>query len=170
MEESSAVNRVDAGPNPAGRAICVCGNPAQKKYCSRSCAASVNNKIKPKRSPEGLCLDCKVPIKTIFKRCEDCKKKYKVQRKEYGKKQTSKFVAVHRRRLKLRIVEYLGGKCSRCGYDKCRAALNAHHKDPSTKSFGLSAKGITRSWETVKAEADKCILLCANCHMEEHWL
>ena len=27
-------------------------------------------------------------------------------------------------------------------------------------------KGYTRSWEKVKAELDKCILVCANCRRE----
>jgi predicted HNH restriction endonuclease len=55
-----------------------------------------------------------------------------------------------------------------CGYDKCIEALDLHHKDASQKDFGISSGGLTRSWELVKAEADKCVLLCANCHRELH--
>ena len=66
------------------------------------------------------------------------------------------------------IVELLGGKCEICGYDKCVAALDCHHKDPVTKSFGLGMGGLTKSWEKLKAEALKCRLLCANCHRELH--
>ena len=64
-------------------------------------------------------------------------------------------------------VEYLGEHCIRCGYDKCIAALNFHHKDPSIKSFGISQK-TTMALEDIKSELDKCILLCDNCHEEEH--
>lgn len=73
-----------------------------------------------------------------------------------------------RRRIKQKAVEYLGGKCVRCGYNKCVAALQFHHKDITKKEFGISAKGIIRSWERIKVELDKCELLCANCHAEEH--
>lgn len=78
--------------------------------------------------------------------------------------------AVQRRRDKLKqlSVDYLGGKCSRCGYCKCIQALDFHHKDPTQKDFSIAHKGHTRSWERVKSELDKCILLCANCHREVH--
>jgi hypothetical protein len=79
--------------------------------------------------------------------------------------------AVHRRRLKLKqlALEYKGGKCQKCGYDKCSAALDFHHRESSDKEFGLSKKGLTRSWEKTKIELDKCDLLCSNCHRELHF-
>ena len=64
------------------------------------------------------------------------------------------------------LVEYKGGCCERCGYNKCIAALEFHHIDPSTKEFGLT--GNTYGIDRQKAEADKCMLLCANCHREMH--
>ena len=64
------------------------------------------------------------------------------------------------------LVEYKGGKCERCGYNKCIGALEFHHLDPSTKSFSLT--GNTFGIERQKKEADKCILVCANCHREIH--
>lgn len=77
-------------------------------------------------------------------------------------------VTEHRKRLKVKAVEYLGGKCERCGYDKSIAALDFHHKDPTEKDFGISDEGITRSWEVIQHELDKCMLVCANCHREIH--
>ncbi|MEI7999365.1 MAG: hypothetical protein WCH62_07675 [Candidatus Omnitrophota bacterium] len=62
----------------------------------------------------------------------------------------------------------MGGKCSACGYHKCDDALEFHHLDRSKKDFGISSKGYARSWQKVKEELDKCLLLCANCHREEH--
>lgn len=66
------------------------------------------------------------------------------------------------------LVEYKGGKCVICGYKKYFGAFDLHHLDEKEKSFSLSMKGITRSWEKTKKEANKCILLCANCHREVH--
>lgn len=78
--------------------------------------------------------------------------------------------AVKKRRKKLREMarEYGGGKCAICGYKKSPRALTFHHLDPKEKDFGLSVKGLTRSWEKMRKEIDKCILLCANCHAEVH--
>lgn len=77
-------------------------------------------------------------------------------------------VQARRDNLKLMAIKYMGGKCQSCGYDKCMAALEFHHKDPSEKEFGIGHKGYTRSFEKVKNELDKCVMLCANCHREEH--
>jgi len=78
--------------------------------------------------------------------------------------------AVQKRRdnLKIMSIEYKGGKCSICGYDKYVGALDFHHMNPEEKDFSIADKGYTRSWENTKIELDKCILLCANCHREIH--
>ncbi len=71
-----------------------------------------------------------------------------------------------RKRTKQKAVDYKGGKCARCGYKGCNAALIFHH--PGQKSFGIS-NGTIHSWAKVKVELDKCVMLCLNCHAEEHW-
>jgi transposase len=75
-------------------------------------------------------------------------------------------VSAWRRRAKATLVEEAGGACILCGYDRCLAALQFHHVDPSTKSFSLSLHGAIRSMKQLRAEAAKCVLLCANCHAE----
>lgn len=91
------------------------------------------------------------------KLCEDERR-----RRQYNK------VKNRIRKLKELSVEYLGGKCVVCGYNTCIWALDCHHKDPETKSFSVS-KYHSRSWDNLKPELDKCILLCANCHRELHY-
>lgn len=66
------------------------------------------------------------------------------------------------------IIEHKGGKCLLCGYKKYPGAFDLHHTGDSKKEFGLSMQGLTRSWEKTKKEADKCVLVCANCHREIH--
>lgn len=79
--------------------------------------------------------------------------------------------SVQKRRdlIKKMAVDYKGGKCERCDYNKCIAALEFHHLQPNHKDFAISHKGYTRSWDKVKTEIDKCIMLCSNCHKEEHY-
>lgn len=81
--------------------------------------------------------------------CNSCRQKYrKIQMKQ-------------------KAIDYLGGKCSVCGYDKCMDAFDFHHIDESTKEFNISLN-FNLAWEKLKNELDKCELLCANCHREIH--
>ena len=75
-------------------------------------------------------------------------------------------VSKRRRKMKQMLMEEKGGACEKCGYNKCVAALEFHHLDPLAKEGGII--GTTASYIRQKAEADKCILLCANCHREVH--
>ena len=69
-------------------------------------------------------------------------------------------------RAKQKLVEYKGGKCEKCGYNRCIDNLTFHHLDPSKKDFQIS--GASKSFETLKKETDKCQMLCRNCHGEVH--
>lgn len=71
------------------------------------------------------------------------------------------------REMKQKAVTYMGGKC-RCGYDKCLGALEFHHKDPSEKDPNIRFGSSRKSFKKIAKELDKCIMLCANCHREEH--
>ena len=92
------------------------------------------------------------------------------KKRTYADRREYLIMAVARRRKKLRekAVEYKGGKCIFCAYNRCQAALDFHHLDPKQKEFGVSLDGITRSWERIIKELDKCILVCSNCHREIH--
>ncbi len=73
-------------------------------------------------------------------------------------------VVRQRRRMKLTLIEEAGGRCALCGFDSWPAALQFHHVDPTTKTFHISNGGRTMSLARLRAEARKCVLLCANCH------
>ena len=72
------------------------------------------------------------------------------------------------RNFKEECVNYKGGKCQHCNYSKYIGALEFHHLDPTKKDFGIGGTSITKFNSDIKIELDKCILLCANCHREEH--
>jgi predicted HNH restriction endonuclease len=82
-----------------------------------------------------------------------------------------------RNQRKRQLVAYKGGKCERCKTTALHpAAFDFHHYDPSTKRYSLAQRHMDNSWANLTAEADKCVLLCANCHRtvhatkEEHFL
>lgn len=89
-----------------------------------------------------------------FSVCKTCHYKQRIERYRLKKKQA---------------IKYKGGKCNRCGYNKCDAALHFHHLNSEEKDQHCN---LMRSWslDKIKSELDKCELLCANCHAEEHWL
>jgi len=67
-------------------------------------------------------------------------------------------------------VLYKGGKCEICGYNKCLGALDFHHLNPNEKDFSISDSSKYHNLEEMKKEVDKCILVCANCHREIHYV
>lgn len=88
-------------------------------------------------------------------RCKPCEEKYRLQ--------------LFLKKI-IKILEIKGKKyqCESCGYNKNLAALTFHHIDPKKKEFSLSSAK-TMSQDKLIKELDKCIVLCANCHMEEHY-
>ena len=56
-----------------------------------------------------------------------------------------------------------GSGCVDCGYDRCPAAVDFHHRDPSLKKETVATLwGKSRIYD----EIENCDLLCANCHRE----
>lgn len=76
-------------------------------------------------------------------------------------------VTIKRRAIKNALIKFKGGKCERCGYNKCNRALEFHHLDPTQKDFGIS-KNLSKDFDILKQEVNKCILVCSNCHAEIH--
>lgn len=63
----------------------------------------------------------------------------------------------------------MGGGCAECGYNRCDAALELHHLDPTEKEGGLGQMmSNPTSWEKLVQEMRKCVMLCSCCHKEVH--
>lgn len=105
----------------------------------------------------GISRDTVMKYVTIDKLTQEEKSKNKI-----------KSVIEWRKKVKVNLVNYKGGKCEKCGYDKCIRSLEFHHLDPNEKDFTISGK--SWSFERLKKEVDKCILVCSNCHNEIHYL
>jgi DNA-binding transcriptional ArsR family regulator len=73
-------------------------------------------------------------------------------------------VSERRRQVKRKLVDEAGGACRICGFNEHPAALQFHHRNPAAKEFHLGHQGLTRGIARMRAEARKCVLLCANCH------
>lgn len=114
-----------------------------------------------------LCEVCKATLsgkqqKYCSRKCHNQSSNKRLQDYDHQKKR-----ALSRKK---ELVSIKGGKCEICGYSKNYAALSFHHLDPSLKRLSLDARTLSGSrMEALIAEADKCQLLCHNCHMEVHY-
>jgi hypothetical protein len=90
--------------------------------------------------------------------------------RRYADRREYLILAVQKRRrtIRMRAVEYKGGRCEFCGYNRCIEALEFHDVHSNLKDFSVSGSGCTRSWKKVREVLDKCIMLRANCHREIH--
>ena len=90
--------------------------------------------------------------------------------KDYSEEQKTRVkLSLYYRALRIRdeLYQKHGGKCKVCGYDKCKRALSFHHRDPSQKLFGLTMNNLwCKNRIVIDEEANKCDLLCSNCHAE----
>jgi hypothetical protein len=90
---------------------------------------------------------------------------------EHAKEHRKASVKRFRQNRKLRLLEHKGGmKCQCCGYNKpIPDVYEFHHTDPDQKDPNWT-KMISNNWrlESMIEEIEKCVVLCANCHREEH--
>ena len=93
----------------------------------------------------------------------------KCDKKHYGNGYcVSHWKIWNRKTIKSKLIEMMGGKCKACGGVFHIASYDFHHLDPKKKDFSITDKLQRLPFEKIKEEADKCILLCANCHRVEH--
>lgn len=153
----------------------------QKNYCSHECRETtktikrtlIRHKAKALK-PKAKCLNCDNYLSGMrTKYCSDiCCAKYEASHRVVKKEQQA---ASNKRSLKkaltikLKLIKLLGGSCESCGYCKNSAALCFHHKNPATKLFQVDGTHCSHTeWQKLLDEANKCSLLCHNCHMELH--
>lgn len=108
-----------------------------------------------------------VSANTPVYKCRVCSKTYQGGHRQSRNICQSCRVSESRRNKKLALIEYKGGKCVVCDYDKCQQVLQFHHIDPNEKEFTIASSG-TLDFDKLKSEVDKCVLVCANCHGEIH--
>lgn len=117
------------------------------------------------RSKKGLNMDTPIRKQEFNRTCsrQGCDEKH------YGNNLCVKHWRVwNRYETKLRLIEMLGGCCSKCKQKFHPAAYDFHHVDPKQKEFSITSGYQNMSFDKIYQEVKKCILLCANCHRIEH--
>lgn len=98
--------------------------------------------------------------------CKYCQREFKQKAKKGCNVCGSCDTTKRRWESRIELINMLGGKCTRCGFFGNPASLQFHHVNPSDKKYALYSKNLLRADRY--EEAKKCILLCANCHIDEH--
>jgi len=155
------------------------GRQNRQKYCSSKCNSTAWRERHPEKailySHEGwlkikktnpkFCRACgkKILLKNRTSSSIYCSKKCRrIKRHESSKKHYTKNILKF-----FKFKQSIG--CQRCGYNKFGGALDFHHVDPATKERRIEMKHWRSNSKLIKKELKKCILLCANCHREEHF-
>lgn len=130
-----------------------------KKYCSKSCSAKVNN-LKPKRAKKQWhCKDCNVEVTHRRQFCDDCDPRCKgditLDEAIYKKHHRSSAFALVRSRARS-VVKHEPAVCEKCGYSK--------HVEVAHIKAVASFSGDTML--SVINDRSNLMLLCPNCHWE----
>ena len=147
---------------PYGTKICAaCGNPFPTR-------AVIDGKVRVLNSRK-FCLGCSpfgIHNRSLTPPGDIGPQALAELRRKRRNAKTYRYQKKKRRSNKLRLIEQFGGACIACGYSATPATLEFHHRDAATKDFSIG--GFSGSWDRLVAEAQKCDLLCANCHRRRH--
>lgn len=143
--------------NLSNRKFCLSCSPFGKHNTKDITKDNILNQNTDKYCPQ--CKEIK-PVKNFYNRRNG------KGNSAYCKLCTTKQTLKRQHKIKQQSIEYKGGKCVCCGYNKYNGALEFHHLDPAQKDFQFSVKLV--SFEKIKSELDKCVLVCSNCHREIH--
>jgi hypothetical protein len=137
----------------------------KRKYCLTCSPFGLHNTRIPGQSEKQKCKMCGCIL--------TCKNSYQRKKRNgfhsYCKPCHAKQHKERIRKFKKLCVNYKGGKCEICNYDRYIGALDFHHSN-GQKEFQISKCHATQLTERIRKELDKCRLLCCRCHREEHEL
>jgi len=88
-----------------------------------------------------------------------------------NRKKRYEYKKLYHRKRKVKLLNLFGNTCVSCGvkYNGKNACIfHFHHTDPNTKKFDVGNQVVNKAWKTIVEEANKCDLLCANCHEMRH--
>jgi hypothetical protein len=105
--------------------------------------------------------------KGVVGTCRDCKKIYTGKWYSDNRRRRQDYANEKNKSRKKEIVKHFGNKCHDCEQSYPQYVYQFHHLDPTKKdvnpSYAMTQRP-SKMWE----ELDKCIMLCANCHMIRH--
>ena len=112
---------------------------------------------KRKASPSGLSYTCKFCMRIASKRHHVRHRQENIDRTARRRQACQKAWADFKSTL----------SCSKCPENNS-CCLDFHHLDPTQKDFVIGEAALYKTLASLKAELDKCVVLCSNCHRKLH--
>lgn len=175
MDKEKLLEYIEKGESTYGIAKAMgCGQTSVRHWLRKYGLNTRNTLIKNEDGKNGkVCVYCESELSgNKSKFCSNkCKSDYHYRHTlgEPNANTNERQKKVSRER-KTKLIEMKGGCCQVCGYNKNSAALSFHHRDPENKAYNIDSRKLSNtSWDSLLLEAEKCDLLCANCHMEHHY-
>jgi hypothetical protein len=98
--------------------------------------------------------------------CKSCKREYY---KKYYKDDPERYklnADTLLQRMRNYVIEAKNVPCMDCGVSYPSYVMDFDHRDPSQKVANVSQLARRGNWIKIKAEIEKCDVICANCHRE----
>jgi hypothetical protein len=117
-----------------------------------------------------ICKKCydKIKLEKDAKKAERLEKKNQTKEKnKLKKKEAQKRISEKHKLLKLKLIEEKGSVCLDCNKSYPIVCYDFHHRDKTSKEYGWGQLK-NKSEEIIRAEIEKCDLLCSNCHRIRH--
>lgn len=120
-----------------------------------------------KRKPLGAFNAKKTTRDGFQTKCRDCSRVLARSRYQRNKKSEIERIGLRKIEIRERLAEYKKGlKCLKC--PECEpCCLDFHHSDE--KEFTIATAVVKGySWDRIREEIEKCVVLCSNCHRKVH--
>lgn len=140
----------------------VIGCNSMNKTCSHCHVEKNTSEFSPRkdRGPNSYQSWCKECNKGRYHSNPDYRERNKVNNRASRIRRRS-----HRRP---RLDELKSVPCADCGGSFPSVCMDFHHLDESTKKFSIGNSVGNLTWDSILAEAAKCVVICANCHRIRH--
>lgn len=110
---------------------------------------------------------------TRRQKCKTCTKNYlkqwRVKNHEHFRKTANDYQREDKRKRRDWVRQAKEKPCTDCGVEYPYYVMQFDHVNPADKSFAIGPQATKESKKRLRAEIEKCDVVCANCHSIRTW-
>lgn len=142
---------------------------APERFCTRCSESRPSSEFAGKRGY--VCASCKAASKAERNRRRSAADRHRYDSDPEWRRSRAERLTHLRKERKRRLVEMTGGCCADCGIspgdDWPIEVFDFHHEAAKDETM-TRLLASNRLWTKAVAEAQKCVVLCSNCHRRRH--